>query len=49
MEDLARQIGVNENSITNGETKGRIPRGKNMEVLKRIFPDCEKWVDGNDL
>lgn len=45
IKDLAKQIGVNENSITNWETRGRIPRGKNMEALKRIFPDCEKWLN----
>lgn len=49
IKDLAKQIGVNENSATNWEARGRIPRGKNREALKRIFSDCEKWVDGNYL
>ena len=49
MKDLTKQIGVNENSITNWEARGRIPKGKNKEALKRIFPDGEKWIDGNDL
>jgi len=37
IKDLAKKLGVTEDSVINWEIRGRMPRGKNWEALKRML------------
>ena len=37
IKDLAGKIGVTEDSVINWEIRGKMPRGRSRDALKRIF------------
>ena len=45
IKDLAKKVGVTEDSVSNWEVRGRMPRGKSRETLKRIFGEIEQHFD----
>jgi len=41
IKDLAEKLEVTEDSVINWELRGRMPRGKNRDALKRVFGDTK--------
>ena len=42
IKDLAKELGVTEDTVINWELRGRMPRPKAREVLRRVFGGYEK-------
>ena len=40
---LASKLGVTEDSVINWEVRGRMPRPRARETLRRVFPALKQW------
>jgi len=45
IKDLAKELGVTEDSVINWEVRGMMPRLRAREALGRVFGGCEKWLN----